>query len=136
MRVWAGFLRARIFAIYSHCLTYTHAHGIESNPSQLNDSTFLFFSYSFSFQLFYINGYIQSVFQNVYSSNKIVDIILFGEADRNYSKAKRLHRKIDIRFLDDIQMQIRRILLRERRRIRKKNRKQINAEDDVMICVY
>jgi len=37
---------------------------------------------------------------------------------------------IDIR-LDDIQMQIRRILLRERRRIREKNRKQINAEDDV-----
>jgi len=28
-------------------------------------------------------------------------------------------------------MQIRRILLRERRRIRKRNRKQINAEDDV-----
>jgi len=37
---------------------------------------------------------------------------------------------IDIR-LDDIQMQIRRILLRERRRIRKINHKQINAEDDV-----
>jgi len=28
-------------------------------------------------------------------------------------------------------MQIRRILLQERRRIRKRNRKQINAEDDV-----
>jgi len=28
-------------------------------------------------------------------------------------------------------MQIKRILLRERRRIRKRNRKQINAEDDV-----
>jgi len=37
---------------------------------------------------------------------------------------------IDIR-LDDIQKQKRKILLRERRRIRKKNRKQINAEDDV-----
>ena len=41
---------------------------------------------------------------------------------------------INIR-LDDIQMQIRRILLRESRRIRKRtdkrNCKQINAEDDV-----
>ena len=37
---------------------------------------------------------------------------------------------IDIR-LDNIQMQLRRILLRERRRIRKINHKQINAEDDV-----
>jgi len=35
---------------------------------------------------------------------------------------------IDIR-LDDIQMQIRRILLRKR--IHKQNRKQTNAEDDV-----
>jgi len=33
--------------------------------------------------------------------------------------------------LDDIQMQIRRILLQERRRIRKRSRKQINAKDDV-----
>jgi len=47
-----GFLRARVSAIYPHCLTYAHAHGIESNPSQLNDSTFLFFSYSFFFQFF------------------------------------------------------------------------------------
>jgi len=37
---------------------------------------------------------------------------------------------IDIR-LDDIQMQCIKILLGERKRIRKRNRKQINAEDDV-----
>jgi len=26
--------------IYPHCLTYAYTHGIESNPSQLNDSQF------------------------------------------------------------------------------------------------
>jgi len=63
MRVWAGFLRAHVSATYPHCLTYAHAHGIESNSSHLNDSTFLFFSYSFFFQFFYI-GLFQSFFQN------------------------------------------------------------------------
>jgi len=62
-----------------------------------------------------------------YSSNEIVDIILvLGEAGRN-CRAKNCI-VIDIR-LNDIQMQIRRILLRKR--IHKQNRKQINAEDDV-----
>jgi len=48
-----------------------------------------------------------------YNSNDIVDIILIGKVEHPNA------------------MQIRRILLRERRRIRKSNRKQINAEDDV-----
>jgi len=67
-----------------------------------------------------------------YSSNEIVDIILvLGEAGRNYCKAEGLYRnRYPFRRYPNA-MQIRRILLRERRRIRKRNRKQINAEDDV-----
>jgi len=40
--VLSRFLRARVSAIYLHCLIYAHAHGIEFTPSQLNDSTFFF----------------------------------------------------------------------------------------------
>jgi len=67
-----------------------------------------------------------------YSSNEIVDIILvLGETGRNYCKAEGLYRnRYPFRRYPNA-MQIRRILLRERRRIRKRNRKQINAEDDV-----
>jgi len=90
MRVWAGFLRARFSAIYPHCLTYAHAYGIESNPSQLNDSTFLFSLYSFFFQFFFtLVGFFKVFFKMVaYSSNEIkVDIILvLGEAGQNYCR--------------------------------------------------
>ena len=56
---------------------------------------------------------------------------MLGEAGRNYCRAERLYRnRYSFRRHPDA-MQIRRILLRERRRIRKRNRKQINAEDDV-----
>jgi len=67
-----------------------------------------------------------------YSSNEVVDIIfVFGEAERNYCRAERFyHNKYSFRRHPNA-MQIRRILLRERRRIRKRNRKQINTEDDV-----
>jgi len=67
-----------------------------------------------------------------YSSNKIVDIILvLDEAGQNYCKAKRLYcNRYPFRRHPNA-MQIRRILLRERRRIRKRNRKQINAEVDI-----
>jgi len=65
VRVRARFIRARVSAIYPHCLTYLHAYGIESNPAQLNnDSTFLFFLYSFFFQFFYISWLFHSFFQN------------------------------------------------------------------------
>jgi len=65
-----------------------------------------------------------------YNSNEIIDIILvLGEAGQNYCRAERLYRNRYPfrRHLNAIQ--IRRILLRERRRIRKRNRKQINAEN-------
>jgi len=114
-------------AIYLHCLTYAHAHGIKSNPSQLNDSTFLFFSYSFFFQFFYISRLFRSFFQN-----EIVDIILIlGEAGQNYCRAEKLYRNRYPFRRHPNAMQIRRILLQERRRIHKRNRKQINAEHDV-----
>jgi len=65
-------------------------------------------------------------------TNEIVDIILvLGEARRNYCRAQKLHRnRYPFKRLPNA-MQIRRILLRERRRIHKRNRKQINAEEDV-----
>jgi len=67
-----------------------------------------------------------------YSSNEIIDIILvLDEAGRNYCKAERLYLNRYLFRRHPNAMQIRRILLREHRRIRKKNRKQINAEDDV-----
>jgi len=67
-----------------------------------------------------------------YSSNEIVDIILvLGKTGRNYCRAERLyHNRYSFRRHPNA-MQTRRILLRERRRIRKRNCKQINAEDDV-----
>jgi len=67
-----------------------------------------------------------------YSSNEIVDIILvLSEAGRNYCRAERLYcNKYPFRRHPNA-IQIRRILLREGRRIRKRNRKQINAENDV-----
>jgi len=67
-----------------------------------------------------------------YSSTEIVDIILvLDEAERNYCRAERLYgNRYPFRRHSNA-MQIRRILLRERRRIYKRNRKQINVEDDV-----
>jgi len=65
-----------------------------------------------------------------YSSNEIVDIILVLDEAGNYCKAERLYRNRYPFRRHPNAMQIR-ILLQERRRIRKRNRKQINAEDDV-----
>ena len=67
-----------------------------------------------------------------YSSNEIVDIIfVLGEAERNYCRAEKLYRNIYPFRRHPNTMKIRRILLQERRKIRKKNCKQINAADDV-----
>jgi len=65
-------------AIYPH-LTYTHAHEIESNPSQLNDSTFL----PFSFNFFTLVALFKAFFKiAAYSSNEIIDtILMLGEAE-------------------------------------------------------
>lgn len=123
----------RVSAIYPHCLTYAHAHRIESNPFQLNDSTFLFFRIAFSFNFFILVSFFKVFFKMaVHSSNEIVDIILvLGEAGQNYCRVERLYRnRYPFRwYLNAIQI---RILLRERRRIRKRNRKQINADPLVL----
>jgi len=79
---------------------YAHTHGIESNPSQMNHSTFFFFSYSFFSIFFYISGFFKAFFKiAVYSSNEIVDVIpVLGEARRNYCKTERLyHNKYQFR---------------------------------------
>jgi len=107
--------------VYPHCLTYAHAHKIESNPSQLNDSNFLFFFFhiAFSFNFFTLVGFFKSFFKMAaYSSNEIVDIILvLDEARRNYCRAERLYRNRYSFRRHPHAMQIRRILLREHRRI-------------------
>jgi len=67
-----------------------------------------------------------------YSSNEIIDIIfVLGEAGRNYCKTERSYCNIYPFRRHPNAMQIRRVLLRESKRIRKRNHKQINAEDDV-----
>jgi len=53
-----------------------------------------------------------------------------GEAERNYCRAERLYRNRYPFRRQPNAIQIRKIL-RERRKIRKKNLKQISAEDDV-----
>jgi len=58
-------------------------------------------------------------------------ILVLGEAGQNYCRAERLYRnRYPFRWHPNA-TQIKRILLRKRRRICKRNRKQINAEDDV-----
>jgi len=77
-------------------------------------------------------GFFKAFFKMAaYNSNEIVDIILvLGETGRNYCKTERLYRnRYPFRWYPNA-MQIRRILLRKRKRVRKRNRKQINAEHD------
>ena len=67
-----------------------------------------------------------------YSSNEIVDIIfVLDKAGQNYCRAERLYRNEHPFRQHPNAIQIRRLLLRERRRIRKRICKQINAKNDV-----
>jgi len=56
---------------------------------------------------------------------------VLSETERNYCRAERLYRNRYLFRRHPSAMQIRRILLRECRRIHKRNHKQINTEDDV-----
>jgi len=84
-----------------------------------------FFRIAFSFNFFTLMGFFKAFFKMVaYSLNKIVDIILvLGAAGRNYCRTQRLYRNRYPFRRHPNAMQIRKILLRERRRIRKRNRK-------------
>jgi len=118
MRVWAGFLRARVSAIYPHCLTYAHAHGILNLIfPNWTIQLFSFFHIAFSFNFFTLVGFFTAFFKMAaYSSNEIVDIILvLGEAERNYWTERLYRNKYPFRRHPNA-MQIRRILLRERKR--------------------
>jgi len=94
MRMWAGFLCACVSAIYRYCLIYAYAHGIESNPSHLNDSTFLFSSYSFSFIFFFtLVDFFNAFFKmTAYNLNEIDIILVLSEAGWNHCRAERLYR--------------------------------------------
>ena len=130
MRVWTEFLRARLRDLFTLLDISRAWKWVRFFPIE-RFNFLLFFVYLF-FQFFFTLVDFFKIFFKIatYSSNKIIDIILvFGEAGQNYYRAERLYRN---RYLfRHPSVMIRRILLWERRRIRKRNRKQINAEDDV-----
>jgi len=63
VRMRAGFLRARVFAYYPHWYTLTRLSS-SINPSQLNDSIFLFFHIAFSLNFFTLVGFFKTLFLN------------------------------------------------------------------------
>jgi len=102
----SGILTRVRTVIYSHCLTYAHAHGIESNPSQLNDSTFRLFHIALSFNFITLVSFFKVIFKMAaYSSNVDIILVCLMKLDEIIVEQKDCI-VIDIR-LHDIQMQCR-----------------------------